>query len=192
MQHTGETTALAAGGTNRGREAVTSSPKGGDDVTEATEEKPRSGPRRGKTGTTGAGLRLQKGRTASTEEWLATGGKKIADRCAPVVVVEDALNAMRIIYNRHIIDPERGPRGRSRSGCGSAEGPTIKIKQTTIIREIARSFYSPHVHIKQTTWRSPGGYSSGRSREPRAGQRPAGQRGARRQARNQRSGKSTA
>ena len=44
MQHTGETTALAAGGTNRGREAVTSSPKGGDDVTEATEEKPRPGP----------------------------------------------------------------------------------------------------------------------------------------------------
>ena len=32
-------------------------------------------------------------------------GKKIADRCAPVVVVEDALKAMRIIYNRHIIDP---------------------------------------------------------------------------------------
>ena len=104
MQHTGETTALAAGGTNRGREAVTSSPKGGDDVTEATEEKPRPGPE-GETGTTGAGLRLQKGRTASTEEWLATGGKKIADRCAPVVVVEDALNAMRIIYNRHFIDP---------------------------------------------------------------------------------------
>ena len=43
MQHTGETTALAAGGTNRGREAVASSPKGGDDVTEATEEKPRPG-----------------------------------------------------------------------------------------------------------------------------------------------------
>ena len=105
MQHTGETTALAAGGTNRGREAVTSSPKGGDDVTEATEEKPRPGPEGGKPAQQGAGLRLQKGRTASTEEWLATGGKKIADRCAPVVVVEDALKAMRIIYNRHIIDP---------------------------------------------------------------------------------------
>ena len=73
-----------------------------------SQKQPKKSPGRGpkgKTGTTGAGLRLQKGRTASTEEWLATGGKKIADRCAPVVVVEDALNAMRIIYNRHIIDP---------------------------------------------------------------------------------------
>ena len=73
-----------------------------------SQKQPKKSPGRGpkgKTGTTGAGLGLQKGRTASTEEWLATGGKKIADRCAPVVVVEDALNAMRIIYNRHIIDP---------------------------------------------------------------------------------------
>ena len=87
-------------------------PGSGDVIAErgamTSQKQPKKSPGRGpkgKTGTTGAGLRLQKGRTASTEEWLATGGKKIADRCAPVVVVEDALKAMRIIYNRHIIDP---------------------------------------------------------------------------------------
>ena len=76
MQHTGETTALAAGGTNRGREAVTSSPKGGDDVTEATEEKPRPGPEGENRQQTGGRPLTPKWRTASTEEWLATGERK--------------------------------------------------------------------------------------------------------------------
>ena len=105
MQHTGETTALAAGGTNRGREAVTSSPKGGDDVTEATEEKPRPGPEGGKPAQQGAGLRLQKGEDCKHRGVAGYGGKENRRSLRSCVVVEDALNAMRIIYNRHIIDP---------------------------------------------------------------------------------------
>ena len=104
MQHTGETTALAAGGTNRGREAVTSSPKGGDDVTEATEEKPRPGPE-GENRHNRGRPQTPEGEDCKHRGVAGYGGEKIADRCAPVVVVEDALNAMRIIYNRHIIDP---------------------------------------------------------------------------------------
>ena len=77
----------------------------GDDVTEATEEKPRPGPEGGKPAQQGAGLRLQKGEDCKHRGVAGYGGKENRRSLRSCVVVEDALNAMRIIYNRHIIDP---------------------------------------------------------------------------------------